>query len=544
MRYGETGGGPEPGHPDEDAMATRRPGPRVTRRGFLATSLGAALVACSDAPLVAADAEVDGSDGEPDGEAPDVAEVAADTAPDVLPDIAETTPDPDTETVAVEVSEVTPDTNEVEEPPRYDPGALPEAGLSTFPIGVWSSDPTSDDRASLAITLAVRYLGDGPLELVVFRVDGFSTANLPIGPIVHRTAVPLDPGDAGFIRFDLRSAEVAFRPHTDHAFVFVSTEHRSPVGRFKTPPAVDATPVITLGVTSCASYTFRPFQVLERASESELDAFILLGDTTYADDARSLDDYRGNWQRNLQQPGYTKLRPRIPTIATWDDHEVDNNWNPETFDGARLVSATRCFFEHTTPRSASPQIWRSLRFGHTVEVFVLDCRGERRPSTRTSNDPLYLSNAQRDWLVAGLNDSPCMFKLVANTVSIAKWPPLYLGGDDRWQGYAKQREHVLSQTADTTGVIWVAGDFHFGSVHRIDPPDGPFHEMTEVLVGPVAHLNPALSIVELTGDKRQFEWLSGERNYGRFIFDPAANKLTIEHVAPGGTVLRRTELMA
>lgn len=524
-------------------MATRDHRSKVTRRGFLATSLGAALVACSDAPLVAADAEVDGSDGEPDGEGPEVAEVA-ETTPDADPDTG-------SDDIAAEVSDAAPDTPEtpdtantaeVDEQPRYDPGALPEAGLATFPIGVWSSDPTSDDGASLAITLAARYLGEGPLELIVFRVDAFSSASLPIGPIVHRAAVSV--GEGGFVRFDLRSAEVAFRAHTDHAFVFVSTGDRSPVGRFKTPPAVDATPVITLGVTSCASYTFRPFQVLERASESDLDAFILLGDTTYADDARSLDDYRGNWQRNLQQPGYTKLRPRIPTIATWDDHEVDNNWNPETFDGARLVSATRCFFEHTTPRSTSPQIWRSLRFGHTVEVFILDGRGERRPSTRTSSDPLYISNAQRDWLVAGLNGSPCMFKLVANTVSIAKWPPLYLGGDDRWQGYAKQREHVLSQTADVTGVIWVAGDFHFGSVHRIDPPDGPFHQMTEVLVGPVAHLNPGLSIVELTGDKRQFEWLSGERNYGRFIFDPTANKLTIEHVAPGGTVLRRTELMA
>ena len=525
-------------------MATRRPRTTVTRRGFLATSLGAALVACSDAPLVVDDTALDGNDGDDGGDAADgEPEVEApDTAPEeTTPEVADATADAEDGELEADGSE-TDDTQvaDTAEQPRYDPGALPEAGLATFPIGVWSSDPTSDAGASLAILLGTRYLGEGPLELVVYRVDDFSTANQPIGPVVHRAAVSLD--DGGFVRFDLRSADVAFRAHTDHAFVFVTAVERSPVGRFRTPPAADATPVITLGVTSCASYTFRPFQVLERAAESDLDAFILLGDTTYADDARSLSDYRGNWQRNLQQAGYTKLRPRIPTIATWDDHEVDNNWNPETFDGARLASATRCFFEHTTPRSASPKIWRSLRFGHTVEVFVLDGRGERRPSTRTSSDPLYISNEQRDWLVEGLNSSPCVFKLVANTVSIAKWPALYLGGDDRWQGYGKQRVHVLSRTAEVSGVIWVAGDFHFGSVHRIDPPDGPFHGMTEVLVGPVAHLNPALSIVELTGDKRQFEWLSGERNYGRFIFDPNTLTMTIEHVAPGGTVLRRTVL--
>lgn len=515
-------------------VAAPRAAVSVTRRGFLATSLGAALAACSDAPLRADVSDVSGdldSSDTPDPDTPDTlttpelpdtgGDGAADLGPDTLTDTLEDL-GPDTDTTEL---------------PFYDPDAFPEAGLSVFPAGVWSSDPTSDDNASLAITLATRHLGEGPLELVVFRVAESPSNGPPIGPVIHR--MTLSAADGGFFAFDLRSAEVSFRPHTDHAFVFVGNERRSPVGRFRTPPAVGATPVVTLGVTSCASYTFRPFQVLERAAESDLDAFILLGDTTYADDARSLDDYRGNWQRNLQQAGYTRLRPRIPTIATWDDHEVDNNWNPETFDGARLASAMRCFFEYTTPRTQSPRIWRSLRFGHTVEVFVLDGRAERRPSTRSGNDPLYLSTAQRDWLVEGIKTSPCTFKLVANTVSIGRWPPLFLGGDDRWQGYAKQRDHILRNTADVSGVFWVAGDFHFASVHQIDPPGEPFHDLTEVLVGPVAHLNPAMSIVELTGDKRQFHWLSGERNYGRFIFDPTALTITIEHVGPGGTVLNR-----
>ena len=42
------------------------------------------------------------------------------------------------------------DTADMAEQPRYDPGALPEAGLATFPVGVWSSDPTSDDGGAQA----------------------------------------------------------------------------------------------------------------------------------------------------------------------------------------------------------------------------------------------------------------------------------------------------------------------------------------------------------------------------------------------------------
>lgn len=129
---------------------------------------------------------------------------------------------------------------------------------------------------------------------------------------------------------------------------------------------------------------------------------------------------------------------------------------------------------------------------------------------------------------------------------ITRWPPLYVGGDDRWQGYKDQRNAVLSGIADVPGVVWIAGDFHFGAIARLDPPNDPFHAMTEMLVGPVAHLNPAMSIVALTGDKAQFPYLTGERNYGRLICDPTTTppRLTLEHIGPGGTVLHRHELTA
>ena len=521
-------------------MKDERPG-HITRRGFLASSLGVALAACADDPLTAADVDVGTDTSDPDATRVDIS----------IPDTAQETDEPDggVDTTPADLGSDTGETAASDTPdvdlPHFDPGAYPEASTSLFPISVWSSDPTSDDDGALAITLATRYLGDGPVELVVFAPTPDQPPNQPTGPLVSRHT--LDLSDGGFVAFDLRSDETPLAASTPHAFIFVAADRRSPVGRFKTPPAATARPVVTLGASSCARYTFRPFQVLERASEHDLDAFILLGDTTYADDARTLDEYRGNWQRNLKVDGFRKLRPSTPTIATWDDHEVDNNWNPETIDGARAAAARQCFFEHTNPRTpGSPRIWRSLRFGLTVEIFVLDCRGERRPSTRTSNDPIYISHEQRDWLIDGVTSSPCVFKVIANTLPITKWPPLYLGGDDRWQGYKDQRNAVLSAIAEVPGVAWVAGDFHFGAIARLDPPNGPFHAMTEMLVGPVAHLNPALSIVELTGDKAQFRYLTGERNYGRLICDPTTTppRLTLEHVGPGGTVLNRHELTA
>ena len=71
--------------------------------------------------------------------------------------------------------------------------------------------------------------------------------------------------------------------------------------------------------------------------------------------------------------------------------------------------------------AAPDRIWRSFRWGHSAEVFVLDCRGERRPSTRSVNptrESVYISRAQMDWLKAGLRASPAVFKFIVNSVPI------------------------------------------------------------------------------------------------------------------------------
>ena len=49
-------------------------------------------------------------------------------------------------------------------------------------------------------------------------------------------------------------------------------------------------------------------------------------------------------------------------------------------------------------RTAPERIWRKVPFGKTADVFVLDTRGERKPSTRGSANPVYVSREQMDWL--------------------------------------------------------------------------------------------------------------------------------------------------
>jgi alkaline phosphatase D len=227
------------------------------------------------------------------------------------------------------------------------------------------------------------------------------------------------------------------------------------------------------------------------------------------------------------------VRRATSVLATWDDHEVDNNFDPETRD---LTNPKQVFFESLPLRrvdGAPDRIWRSARWGLTAEIFVLDCRGERRPSADE-----YLSRAQMDWLKAGLMSSPCTFKLIMNSVPIADFP--FPSEDDRWEGYPAQRTEILSFIDDQAigGVLWIAGDFHLaciGSVSR----DGPGSTQTEVLAGPGAQVgNPGAWVL----GEPQFQWASTTNNYTTFELDPSRPRIRVLWHDGDGSVIQTSEI--
>jgi phosphodiesterase/alkaline phosphatase D-like protein len=80
------------------------------------------------------------------------------------------------------------------------------------------------------------------------------------------------------------------------------------------------------------------------------------------------------------------------TFQTWDDHEVDNDYNPTTIAPSILANAFQSYFE-TFPveRGPSGGIWTNYEWGDTVEFIILDSRAERySPTTPTTS-------AKRRW---------------------------------------------------------------------------------------------------------------------------------------------------
>ena len=477
----------------------RDPGSRKTRREFLATTAAASLgavVGCGGddgtAPVDAGDSGLARDGGPLDAATPRDAGTDAGSLPVVPP---EDTPE----------------------------------GLN-FPLGVASGDATTESAV-----LWTRYDGPMGVRLAVWEMDGESYVRTVFDEEVI-------PDEAGYVREDI--AGLAAGARFRYAFFESDGETRvtrSRIGRFRAPPAPSARETLLVGAVSCVSNS-RSHATLERAGErDDLDLFLFLGDSTYNDGASTLEEYRAKWVENMGTDGYRAVRQAQSLLATWDDHEFDNDWNPETFDAAQLAAAKQTFFEHQPVRrdATSPdRVWKTMRWGATLEVFVLDCRSERMPSTRGSSDAIYISREQLDWLKGALAASDAVFKVIMNSVPIGDFPSVFdfpTARNDRWESYASQREEILRFVDETPipGVVWLSGDFHMASMGRVSP-SGPGSMQLEILAGPGAQTgNVGARILAAP----QFDWATEANNYTVLELDPDARRLRAFFVDGSGSVL-------
>ena len=162
------------------------------------------------------------------------------------------------------------------------------------------------------------------------------------------------------------------------------------------------------GSTSPATLaTLVPYVSLTALANDDIDGLLHLGDISYNDRSVDLAGYRSDWEDTLAVQGYLDVLSATGLYATWDDHEVDDNWNPETLDPARIAAAKTAFFE-ALPIEPGPggELYESFRWGNTLEVFVLDARSERKPSTRVMPNAEFVSPAQLAFIKEGLRTSP------------------------------------------------------------------------------------------------------------------------------------------
>ena len=309
---------------------------------------------------------------------------------------------------------------------------------------------------------------------------------------------------------------------------------RSPVGRFRAALAPDSLEPLTFGAVACVFQGLPPRPLDHAAFNRDLDAFLFLGDNIYNDGAETQTEFHESWARNLTKSSIQTLRGMTSLLATWDDHEITDNFNPENVSAELFETARQSFFDVMPIRrqvdDQHERLWRSIRWGATAEIFVLDGRSERTPSRREEPDGEYLSAAQMAWLKDGLRRSDAKFKLLMNSVPISDFPGFFdVAPEDRWEGYPAQREEILRFIDDEGigGVLWVAGDFHLASVQRVSV-GGAGQGQNEILVGPGAQVGNPLAIgLSL---REQFDWSSTRNNYTIISLDPVAETISLEYM--------------
>lgn len=401
------------------------------------------------------------------------------------------------------------------EPEPYDaPGA---EDLATFPFGVQTGDATSG-----SVLVSVRTAAD--IELVVLEgADGWTEID----------RLPLSPTD-GVIQVEL-SGLAADTVYT--VVAYADADRRSLAARFRTALS-DARRVVVFGATSCLRGN-QPWPSLSLAAAERLDFFCLLGDTIYVDYEPDAWDYEAKWDTALSTEGLKALTGSTSVIATWDDHEVANNYSLDDEGIEDKLAAGLSAYRRGIPQGRGPDgssIWRTLSWGSVLDVFVLDCRSERV-------DGRYISDAQMAWLKDGLRASTARFRIILNSVPITDLTPIFGSAQttDRWDGYPEQRTEILTWIRDNAlPVLWITGDVHYAQVGRVDAAGGPGEHQWEVLAGPGG--SQPNYLVEAFVGSDQYAYLLAAWNWVRFTCDPDRGTIHVAHMGDDGSELGAIEL--
>lgn len=416
---------------------------------------------------------------------------------------------------------------------------------STFAFGVMAGDMEAVGATSARAILWTRTTSSQPLYLLVWE-KGTSTLAFD-----RRVGIAED----GFVHVDVETLRpgARYRYQFHHQDAAGAPLGYSSAGELATPPAPGTRPVLRFGAASCTHQAGAAgFRAVAHAAGESLDCFFHLGDHVY-NDARTwlttLAEFRDGWAECFALPYMRELHAAHGIYFTWDDHEIINNWDWDWVDAnpeyvPSVVNGTRTYFEHHPIRRDTVEpdrLWRSVKWGDTAELFILDLRSERREDVGRR----MLSRAQLDWLKHGLASSTAMFKFVINPIPVCTMPPEDAHVADRWEGFAAERDELLGWIRDRhlEGVWWISGDYHVGAVGQIEQYGYRWYGMQEVMMGPGAGHGAEIETASMAAytdaasGERQWPFTTDASNYLVITADPDARSVRVQFVDGAGEVI-------
>ena len=293
-----------------------------------------------------------------------------------------------------------------------------------------------------------------------------------------------------------------------------------------------------------------PFPSLSNVAERNLDFFVALGDTVYADvptlavpdgPATTAAEFRAKYVESLS-PHYggntwVDIRRSTALFATIDDHEVRNDFAggalartsdhyPETTGRVNqtelYVNGLQAFRDYhplaminyratgDSRFNGRPNLYRYRRFGQDAALFVLDARSFRDAAVlqaaniadiprflrdafapnRTLLGAVQLAQLKQDLLDAQARGVTWKFVAIPQPIQNLGH---YLAAD-RYEGYAAERADLLAfiNAASIQNVVFIAADIHGSVTNNLTYQNAPHRVQVptnawEVTVGPVAY---------------------------------------------------------
>ena len=313
------------------------------------------------------------------------------------------------------------------------------------------------------------------------------------------------------------------KPDTTYRYKLGSTR-----GSFETAPEDDDAARVRLafggdvaGQEVCRDAT-EGFPIMDTIRRFRPDVFVGLGDMIYADNpcgpvgrygnaqvpgpgpAADLPGFWAHWRYNREDEVSQRLLASTGYVGVWDDHEVLNDFGPlhDTRAGVHLLPIGLDAFLDYTPIAIAPntpnRLYRSLRWGKHLELFVLDTRQYRDANGATDSPDrpkTMLGREQLTWLKESLAASDATWKVIVSSVPMSiptGFPPS--GGRDGWAnfdqttGFEQELLDILRfmESEGIENTVWITTDVHFAEAFRYRPfSSNPGFVVYELATGPL-----------------------------------------------------------
>lgn len=396
--------------------------------------------------------------------------------------------------------------------------SLCAAAGAALPNGVASGDTTATSTV-----LWTRSTNPGTLTFEYSTDPSFSSI---AGSVQASVSDPTQP---------VKAPIAGLNPGTKYYYRATDSMGMSSVGQFKTSAAAGYNG-FKFGVSGDWRGELSPYPAVKNATSRDLDLWVSLGDTVYADvsspavpapQATTLSEFRAKhnevYSSRFGLNTLGDIRANMSVLATIDDHEVTNDFSGGAHPSSdpRFAGGSESYINETALYNTGIQafseynpindevygatgdartagktkLYRERGYGKDAAILQLDARSFRdtglpavanpfNPAevgaylassfdpTRTMLGDVQVDDLKADLLAAQANGTTWKFVMVPE-------PMQNLGvtnASDRFEGYAAERTEILKFIDDNNiqNVVFVAADIHGTLVNNLTYQNGPF----------------------------------------------------------------------